>query len=243
MQICDHSEGNLGWRDRVSSNVRLMKLEMGSEMSLLASRILKTEHTAIEVSIKKLDDEQQLVFGEVYAPGYPDSQGDFMTPMEVQKMAHNFLAKGITSNIDVNHSQIPSGSRVVESFIARKNDDIYLPLSWVLGVHVPDKATWGLVKSGELNGFSLDGYGIRTDTVFQVEMPELLKGETDEVERHKHEFFVKYDKDGNFLGGLTGPARDGHIHKIFRGTVTEVTNSHAHRFSFVEGLLNAQDQH
>ena len=43
---------------------------------------------------------------------------------------------------------------------------------------------------------------------------------------------------GNFLGGMTNPAPDGHVHRIVRGTVTEPSNGHAHRFSFVEGVLN-----
>ena len=195
------------------------------------------------VQIKKLDQEEQVVFGEVYAPGFPDSQGDFMTPDEVKKMAYNFLRKGVTSNIDVNHSQQPSGSYVVESFIARDDDPIYIPGSWVIGVKVPDAAVWQMVKSGELNGFSLDGMGLRTDTVFEIEMPELLKGETDDVQGHKHTFTVKFDQEGNFLGGATGPGRDGHVHKIDRGTVTDAANGHSHRFSFVEGVLSAQVQH
>jgi len=195
------------------------------------------------VQIKKLDQEEQVVFGEVYAPGFPDSQGDFMTPDEVKKMAYNFLRKGVTSNIDVNHSQQPSGSYVVESFIARDDDPIYIPGSWVIGVKVPDAAVWQMVKSGELNGFSLDGMGLRTDTVFEIEMPELLKGETDDVQGHKHTFTVKFDQEGNFLGGVTGPGRDGHVHKIDRGTVTDAANGHSHRFSFVEGVLSAQVQH
>ena len=33
-----------------------------------------------------------------------------MTPEEIKKMAYNFLRKGLASNIDVNHSQKPSGS-------------------------------------------------------------------------------------------------------------------------------------
>jgi hypothetical protein len=195
-----------------------------------------------EVSIKKLDDEEQVVFGEVYAPGFPDSQGDFMTPEEIKKMAYNFLRKGLVSNIDVNHSQLPSGSYVVESFIARPDDTIFIPESWVLGVKVPDQGVWKMVKSGELNGFSLDGMGIRKDTVFEIEMPEVLKGETDDVMGHRHKFFVKFDAGGGFLGGMTSSALDGHVHKIERGTVTEMTNGHNHRFSFVEGVLGAQVQ-
>ena len=192
------------------------------------------------VSIKKTDDEQQIVFGEVYAPGFPDSQGDFMTRESIQQMAYEFMRKGLVNKIDLNHSQEESGCYVVESFIARDDDTVFIPGSWVLGVKVPDPEIWALVKSGELNGFSFDGVGVRVESVLEIEMPEVIEGETDEVLGHKHTFFVKYDRDGNFLGGLTGPGPDGHVHKILRGTVTEDTDGHAHRFSFVEGVLNAQ---
>ena len=39
---------------------------------------------------------------------------------------------------------------------------------------------------------------------------------------------------------MTGPGPDGHVHKILRGTATEETDGHSHRFSFVEGVLHAQ---
>ena len=214
-----------------------MKLDGGARAS--SDFVRQATEARGGVRIKKLDAEEQVVFGEVYAPGFPDSQGDFKSPEEVKKMAYNFLRKGITSNIDVNHSQTPSGSYVVESFIARDDDTMFIPGSWVVGVKVPDNV-WSLVKSGELNGFSLDGWGLRTDAIFEIEMPELLKGETDEVQNHRHEFTVKFDDDGNFLGGRTSYARDGHFHKIDRGTVTETVNGHNHRFSFVEGVLGAE---
>lgn len=198
--------------------------------------------SAVERSswIKKLDQEEQIVFGEVYAPGFPDSQRDFMSREEIKKMAYNFLRKGVTANIDVNHTQERSGSYVVESFIARDDDPTFIPGSWVIGVKVPDSAVWHQVKSGELNGFSLDGFGMRTDAVFEIEMPEMLSGETDDVSGHRHAFTVKFDADGSFLGGTTNPGPDGHIHRIVRGTVTENTDDHSHRFSFVEGVLHAE---
>ena len=37
---------------------------------------------------------EQIVWGEVYAPGFVDSQGDFMTPEEVKKACYNFMRKG-----------------------------------------------------------------------------------------------------------------------------------------------------
>lgn len=194
----------------------------------------------VKTPIKKLDEEQQLVFGEVYAPGFPDSQGDFMSAETIQNAAHNFLMKGLVDQIDVNHNRELSGCRVVESFIARPDDTIFIPGSWVIGVKIFDPDLWEMVKSGELNGFSLDGTGVRVDTMLEIEMPLVLTGETEESNGHKHQFVVRFDAQGNFLGGETGPGPDGHVHRIRRGTSTDDADGHSHRFSFVEGILNVQ---
>ena len=191
-----------------------------------------------QLQIKKLDQDEQIVFGEVYAPGFPDSQGDYMSAAEIKKMAYDFMARGQTSNIDSDHSQVPNGSFVAESFIARDDDPVFIPGSWVVGVKVPDAAVWRRVKSGELNGFSLDGFGTRTERPLVIDMPDVLKGETDNVANHTHSFAVKFDHEGNFMGGMTNPGTDGHVHRIVRGTVTEPAQGHVHRFSFVEGVLN-----
>lgn len=93
-------------------------------------------------------------------------------------MAYGFLSKGITDSIDLNHDGLKSGAKVVESFIARENDPDFIPGAWVIGVHVPDESTWNLIKGGELNGFSLEGIGIKKTSKVEFEVPELLKGET-----------------------------------------------------------------
>lgn len=194
------------------------------------------------VAIKKTDAELQVVWGEVYAPGYPDSQGDFMQPAGIREMAWGFMKKRALHKVDVQHSQKESGSYIVESFIAREGDPLFIPGAWVVGVKIPDPAVWALVKSGELNGFSLDGFGRRTPTTLEIELPEALEGETDEVAGHHHRFTVRFAADGAFLGGETAPGPDGHVHRIAKGTLTEPAGAvpHSHRFSFVEGMLRAQ---
>jgi hypothetical protein len=190
--------------------------------------------------IKKVDEDLQVVWAEVFVPDIPDSQNDFMSRETIREMAWGFMHKQALAKIDVQHSQIESGSFVVESFIARDDDQIFVPGSWVLGVQVPDQELWGLVKSGELNGFSLDGFGVRTKTDMELVVPETMGGETDVVAGHKHVFEVGFDDQGNFLGGQTVPAADGHFHAIIKGTLTEESSGHAHRFSFVEGIVSAQ---
>lgn len=201
---------------------------------------LATEVPAV-LSLKKSDDELRIVWGEVYAPGFPDSQGDFMSAASIQDMCYGFMKKQNMGAIDTNHNRDPNGSYVVENFIAREDDTLFIPGSWVMGVHVPSDEVWGMVKSGELNGFSIDGEGVRVDAVFEVDMPDILAGKTDGgPDGHQHTFYVKFDDDGQFLGGETDRAPDGHYHLIKLGTCTENAGGHNHRFSFVEGVLNAQ---
>lgn len=195
----------------------------------------------VQVGLKKFDEEMQVVWAEVYVPNVPDSQSDYMTEDEVRKMAWRFIASGAMKAIDEQHDNKKSGAIVVESFIARKDDPTFIPDSWVVGVHIPDKALWERVKSGELNGFSLQGAAMRSKAEVELEIPEVLVGKVDSGQTdHSHDFQVQFADDGRFLGGRTGPAStDLHTHAIVRGTITEVANGHSHRYSFTETIREA----
>lgn len=186
-----------------------------------------------ECLIKKLDDELQIVYGEVYAPNVPDVHGEYMTPVEVRKMAHNFMRSQRVDRVDTNHDNELNGSMIVESFIAAADDEVYIPESWVVGMHVPDPEMWAKIKSGEINGFSMEALVRLAEYEIEIEIPEELTGTTSETERHTHTFVVRFDDEGNFLGGTTSDDA-GHSHEILRGTVTETTNGHTHRYSFAE---------
>lgn len=191
------------------------------------------------VSIAKIDADKQLAYGEVYIPMIPDSQGDFMTVEEIEKMAHRFMKDGNLRGVDTQHDLSDNGSIIVESFIVRKNDPDFIEGSWVAAVWVADDI-WPLVKSGELGGFSMYGKGERIPTMITIEVPEngILKGETDDYEDHTHLYTLRFDNEGNFLGGDTNVVK-GHSHRITKGTVTEEEDDHRHRFSFVEALQYA----
>ena len=186
------------------------------------------------MNIKKIDEELQIVYAEVYVPDTPDSDNDFMSIETVREMGHGFLANGRVTKVDVNHSREDIDAAVVESFIVRKGDPDFIENAWVAGVKINDPGVWELIKSGEINGFSLDGVGHGKDTELEIEIPEFVKGETDKEQNHKHVFKVHFDDEGNFLGGKTIDDDADHVHLIKRGTITEETNDHAHRFSFVE---------
>lgn len=194
-----------------------------------------------ECLIRKTDDELQIVYGEVYAPNVPDAHGEFMTPVEVRKMAHEFMRKRILDRIDTNHDNEVNGSTVVESFIAREDDTIYLPESWVIGMHVPDAEMWAAIKSGEINGFSIEALVQMKQKVVEIEIPDVIEGRTAKTEDHDHRFEVRFDDEGNFIGGATS-VENGHHHEIRRGTVTEAHDGHTHRYSFAEAVQIISEQ-
>jgi hypothetical protein len=189
--------------------------------------------------IKKTDAELQAVWAEVYAPGIPDSQGDFMEAETIREMAWDFMRRGGVGNIDVGHDLRRSGCYVIESFIARDDDPLFIPGSWVMGVRVPSQELWRRIRNGEINGFSIYGQAVRQPATIELDLPDSLEGMTEEAQGHAHRFRVRLDHDGALTGGETLPAADGHVHRIVAGTVTEEAQGHRHRFSFVEGMLHA----
>lgn len=195
-----------------------------------------------QCQIKKFDDELQIVWGEVYVPDIPDSQGDFMTAAEITTMAHDFVRKGRLNKVDKNHDNKDGSEQVVETFIARKDDPDFIAGSWVVGVHIPDSAEWALVKDGTYNGFSMQAMAVKKKTIIVREVPEMAVGFTENVDGHAHKFTVRFSEKGELVGGETDD-EDGHRHQIKRGTLTEETNGHTHRYSYLEAFVEvAQDE-
>jgi len=188
------------------------------------------------VKIQKADEEQRMVYGEVYSPLKPDVHGEYMDAEAIRKMAYNFMRELKLASVDTQHENVLTpGVHVVESFIARDDDATFIPGSWVVGVHVDDDALWEKVKKGELNGFSVEALVIKQEQEVEIEIPDELTGPTSIVQGHSHVFTAKFGEDGKFLGGQTDYV-DGHNHRIVTGTVTEVAKGHRHRFSSVDNL-------
>lgn len=180
--------------------------------------------------------KKRIVYGEVYPPDRIDSDKEYMTAEEIEKMAHDFLRQKMNDQIDVMHeNKTYEGVCVVESFIARDGDPDFIPGSWVVGVHIPDDELWGMVEKGELNGFSMEALVKTMEKEVTVDVPPVVSGLTSKSEDHQHRFYVTYDQDGNFKGGTTDVVK-GHSHRIRGGTVTDVVNDHSHRFSSVDNI-------
>lgn len=188
-----------------------------------------------QVRFRKADAKLKIVYGEVYVPNRIDAQDDMMTDEAVRKMAHNFLRhRMLSETIDTDHDNFPAGAYPVESFIVRKGDpDFPEEGAWVIGVQITDDKLWRRIEKGELAGFSLEGRARKAKAEVVTTIKALQYGETapDEDDGHTHYWTVRVDpKTGKILKGFTSPAEDGHVHTITRGTATDMTLGHKHRF-------------
>ena len=187
-----------------------------------------------EVAIKATNDERQIVYGEVYIPDTRDTHGELMRAEDVEIMAHRFLATLKNAQIDIQHNNETIKAVAVESFIARADDPLWHEGAWVLGLYIEDTQKWADVKSGVLNGFSVEAWVTKQDAVIELSYMQQVFGVAQKADGHDHVFFIQMDDEGNVVGGYTSED-DGHSHVIKYGTATEASggdgNTHAHRIA------------
>lgn len=195
-----------------------------------------------EHPIRKADDELQVVWVEVYVPGFLDTEGDFMTAETIRRAAYGFMANAFTNDVDMYHDRNEDeyAHVVVESFIARAGDPDFVEDAWVAGIHIPDPEAWALVKSGEINGVSLEGMAQSRPGTIEIDIPAEVTGKTEEDGAdHVHTYTVELDDEGHVTGGRTDEV-NGHWHEITRATRTQEAAGHTHRYSYVDEVLDAQ---
>lgn len=151
--------------------VRLMReadIEVGD--SLLRMAGMATEK-ADEVEkewqceIVKADEEKRLIYGIVLQPDIADKQNDTISVEEIEAGAHRFMIK--SRHMDLQHEKtLPLEAAVpVESYLApvdfKMGDKPVAKGSWVLVTKIFDDEIWQQVKAGQINGYSIRGYGRR----------------------------------------------------------------------------------
>ena len=127
------------------------------------------QHTGVnksfeETKILKVDDEQRIVYGwasVVTEDGEEvvDSQGDVMSPSEMEKMANDFMLDVRTAKAmhkgdkigEVIHS-LPLTSELAKALGLHTDLE-----GWIVGMKIYDDTAWESVKSGDFAGFSIGG--------------------------------------------------------------------------------------
>ncbi|HFK1428021.1 MULTISPECIES: XkdF-like putative serine protease domain-containing protein [Bacillus] len=164
--------------------------------------------------IKGEDEEQKLVYGIVYSPGSADdpnthdAHGDFMTAEEIEKSAHNFIAK--YRNIDAQHDFNAGAGEVVESYVApvdmEINGETITKGTWILVTKATDEI-WKDIKDGKMTGYSLAG----------VAETEVIEEEVMKTEEKQFKSFFQLMK-GFFSG-----------ENVQKGEVRDKFNQNKHR--------------
>jgi len=117
-----------------------------------------------EVSIVKVDSERHLVYGVFLYPEKADHDGDVISALDIEKVAHGFMID--YRDIDEMHKKETMDAEIVESFIAWKDDldffgKILAKGTWAGTIHVNDDEVWEKVKDGTYKGFSVRISGFR----------------------------------------------------------------------------------
>jgi hypothetical protein len=119
-----------------------------------------------DIKIKKSDSKKGLVYGIVYSPLVEDTQGDFATAEEIEKMAYDFMKNKKTTNVDVGHNEEIANAFVCESWIIQKEDHFFKDEpegSWAVAIKVEDENLKKAIEEGDITGISMAGVADREE--------------------------------------------------------------------------------
>ena len=134
-----------------------------------------------------LNEEKRELLGVALIPDFPiyrrDEQGEYYITFSaeaIRKAAIDFYKKLNVNMADVEHSHdMENGITYFQSLIVDKDNGICptafkdLPDgTWIVGCKVDNDEVWNAVKSGEVKGFSIDGYFHAEEPEKQEEKPE-----------------------------------------------------------------------
>ena len=133
-----------------------------------------------------LNEEKRELLGVALIPDFPiyrrDEQGEYYVTFSaesIRKIAIDFYKKLNVNMADVEHTHnLENGITYFQSMIVDKENGICpaafkdLPDgTWIVGCKVDNDEVWDAVKSGEVKGFSIDGY-FHAEPEKQEEKPE-----------------------------------------------------------------------
>ena len=149
-----------------------------------------------EVELKTIDEEKRILMGAALVPKkqiYRKSEkGEefyiYFSKETIRKASQLFLKKSNQNNATLEHDSKIEGMTVVESWIVEdtKKDKSSLynfnvpEGTWMISMKVDNDEVWSKVKSGDIKGFSIEGYfqekiGLSTEKSNEKILEELKK--------------------------------------------------------------------
>lgn len=167
----------------MNKELKIYDVEIDELENMIVDMVSIVEHPAIQKNFlafskmpkQKLafstDDKMQL-YGVAMIPDTPIyrkvDQEEFyvkFSPETIENIVHVFMRKGLTNNLNIEHSDASAKSYIFQSILVDNEKGFKAPLglgnvkdgSWVIGVQVNDKELWQDIKAGKRNGFSVEG--------------------------------------------------------------------------------------
>ena len=128
-----------------------------------------------EIQLKTINEEKRILMGAALVPKKQIYRRNEKTNEEyyiyfsketIRKASQLFLKKSTQSNATIEHAKKIDGMTVVESWIVEdtKKDksalyEFNVPEgTWMIAMKVDNEEIWNKVKSGDIKGFSIEGY-------------------------------------------------------------------------------------
>ena len=161
--------------------------------------------------ILKADTETHQVTGIVYEPMVEDTDGNYMTEVEIEKAAHWFMKN--KGDVDIQHSfEKKEGVEIVESSVTKAEqtieDNVIRKGTWLMTMEINDPEVWEAIEKGQITGFSMGGLGVYDDN--DVDLSELEKAGEPEVQT----LFQKFAKALGYEAVKKGAVKDSYNVRI-----------------------------
>tara|TARA_R100001530_G_C4321241_1_gene155882 strand:+ start:702 stop:1313 length:612 start_codon:yes stop_codon:yes gene_type:complete len=158
-----------------------------------------------EIELKTIDEEKRILMGIALVPSKQiyrrnekteDEYYIYFSKETIRKASQLFLKNSNQNNATLEHQSKISGMTIVESWIVEdsKMDKSALynfnaPVgSWMISMKVDNDEVWSKVKSGDVKGFSIEGYF--------AEKLEASKVKTnDEILAELRSLILEYEKE------------------------------------------------
>ena len=158
-----------------------------------------------EIKIAKVREDQRMVYGIVYAPEMVDTDGDIASAEVIKDAAYNFMMEKNVDHVDKQHNENPDFGVVVESWIVRKDDQLFPEPenvdAWAVGIYVKDDAAWDAIKKGEITGLSIGGNSIVEDLFKSDKEIEDMKITETQIYESVKKAFAEFRWAGEVGGG------------------------------------------
>ena len=147
-------------------------------VSVVEAPAIESDFIALQkhqVELKTVDEEKRLLMGAALIPKKQIFRRNDKTNEEyyiyfskdtIRQASQLFLKKGNQNNATIEHTEKINGMTVVESWLVedtkKDKSSLYgfnaVPGTWFITMKVDNDEIWSKVKSGEIKGFSIEGY-------------------------------------------------------------------------------------